>query len=134
MSSKPCFILRSCQSAALAHVGWVESVRNIVDVVQVVEHERGRPVRVVPYADLAPHQSLWLATASNDYLLYSPTASLLQQETIVLEALAHVLLNSIAQTCIMPVDADMANFAEQICAKLQHRWHRASSKVWCGYP
>ena len=126
MSSEPYRIWRSCRSAALAHVGWVESVRGIIDVVQVVENERGRPVRVVPFADLAPHQSLWLATTSRDYLLYSPKASPIQQETIVLEALAHVLLNSIAQTCITLVDADMANFAEQICAKLQHRWHSAS--------
>ncbi|SDH42226.1 hypothetical protein [Microbacterium sp. 77mftsu3.1] len=68
----------------------------LTELLDAVQDWRGRPLRLreVPeFAEDGTVNGVWLATQSEDLILYAPTASRLHQEQFILHEVAHMLLD-----------------------------------------
>lgn len=66
-------------------------------LIQNLSHQRGRPLRVLPFptepASGGPY-GLWIATDTDDVILYEKNTSLLHQEHIILHEVGHIVTST----------------------------------------
>jgi len=75
----------------------IDEGATLAEVISAVSEARGRPIRVVELASLAPGGvtslcGMWLSTPTEDIILHAPTESVLHREQFILHELAHMIL------------------------------------------
>lgn len=90
-----CKIRLAARSAADAFEKLPPSTRISLESIQsFISDIRGRPIRVVEFADLVNDTvcGLWLVTDETDIILHAPSSSPLYAQQIILHELAHMIL------------------------------------------